>query len=181
MKNDTGLEYMESKIRNVPDFPTKGILFKDVTPLLADRRAFGIAIGRLTESLSDAPIDLVVGMEARGLIFGAPVADRLCAGFVPARKAGKLPADVDRIVYETEYSKTELEMHRGCITKGARVVIIDDVLATGGTAEAAGKLVELQGGVVVAFAFLIELTFLPGRTRLVSGAKPARVESVLSY
>jgi len=121
-------------------------------------------------------------MEARGLIFGAPVADRLRAGFVPARKAGKLPAEVDRIVYETEYSKTELEMHRGCITKGARVVIIDDVLATGGTAEAAGKLVELQGGNVIAYAFLIELSFLNGRKRLAKAATgAARIESVLTY
>ncbi len=177
MKSDAALEYMEQKIRNVPDFPTKGILFKDITPLLADRRAFVTALDRMTESLADMNVDLVVGMEARGLIFGAPLADRLRAGFVPARKAGKLPSEVDRIVYETEYSKTELEMHRGIVHRGSRVVIVDDVLATGGTAEAAGKLVALQEGDVVAYAFLIELSFLGGRKRL----GDTRVESVLTY
>jgi len=177
MRNDAALDSMEQMIRNVPDFPTKGILFKDITPILADRRAFTVALDRLTESLASLHVDAVVGMEARGFIFGAPLADRLRAGFVPARKAGKLPADVDRVVYETEYSKTELEMHKGSLKTGARVVIVDDVLATGGTAEAAGKLVTGQGANVVAFAFLIELSFLKGRSRL----GDTRVESVLTY
>lgn len=171
------LAYAQSQIRDIPDFPTKGIVFKDITPLLADPRAFHIVLDTLAQRFIGAHVDAIVGVEARGFIFGGALAARLNASFVPARKAGKLPASVDKVAYTTEYSTTELEMHRASVKTGARVVVVDDVLATGGTAKAAADLVRLQGGEVVAFAFVIELGFLGGRAALA----PGRVESVLSY
>jgi adenine phosphoribosyltransferase len=171
------LEYVKSKIRDVPDFPTPGIMFKDITPMLADPRAFHIALDSLAERLIGEHVDAVVGIEARGFIFGGALAARLNASFVPARKPGKLPWKADRVAYATEYSKAELEMHVDSIKKGAHVVIVDDVLATGGTAKAAAELVVNQGGHVSAFTFVIELGFLGGRKHL----EPSRVESVLSY
>jgi len=171
------LAYAKSKIRDIPDFPTKGIVFKDITPLLADPRAFHIVLDSIAERFIGAHIDAVVGVEARGFIFGGALAARLNASFVPARKPGKLPAAVDKVSYKTEYSTAELEMHKDSLKRGARVVIVDDVLATGGTAKAAANLVTTQGGEVFAHAFVIELEFLKGRSVL-SGA---RVESVITY
>jgi adenine phosphoribosyltransferase len=171
------LAYAKSKIRDIPDFPSKGIVFKDITPLLADPRAFHIVLDSLAERFIGAHVDAVVGVEARGFIFGGALAARLNASFVPARKPGKLPAAVDKVSYATEYSTAELEIHKESFKRGARVVIVDDVLATGGTAKAASDLVILQGGEVVAWAFVIELDFLHGRRVL----SPGRVESVLTY
>ncbi len=171
------LAYAKSKIRDVPDFPTPGILFKDITPLLADPRAFHIVLDSIAERFIGQHVDAIVGVEARGFIFGGALAARLNASFVPARKPGKLPAESDRVSYKTEYSTAELEMHKASIKRGARVVVVDDVLATGGTAKASADLVTTQGGEVVAYAFVIELSFLSGRKVL----EPGRVESVLTY
>jgi adenine phosphoribosyltransferase len=171
------LDHIRSKIRDVPDFPTPGILFKDITPMLADPRAFHIVLDSIAERFIGEHVDAVVGIEARGFIFGGALAARLNASFVPARKPGKLPAASDRVAYKTEYSMAELEMHKQSIREAAHVIVVDDVLATGGTARAAADLVEKQGGYVVAYAFVIELGFLNGRERLL----PVRVESVLSY
>src|SRR5690242_18938068 len=171
------LAYAKSKIRDIPDFPSKGIVFKDITPLLADPRAFHIVLDSLAERLIGEHIDAVVGIEARGFIFGGALAARLNASFVPARKPGKLPSAADRVSYKTEYSSAELEMHKNSLAEGASVVIVDDVLATGGTAKAAAELVQLQGAYVSAYAFVIELSFLNGRERLL----PVRVEHVLAY
>jgi adenine phosphoribosyltransferase len=177
MLSAESVAYAKSKIRDIPDFPSKGILFKDITPLLAEPRAFHIVLDSIAERFIGAHVDAIVGVEARGFIFGGALAARLNASFVPARKPGKLPAIVDKISYTTEYSTAELEMHKDSIKDGARVVIVDDVLATGGTAKAAANLVATQGGDVVAFAFVIELEFLKGRGVLA----PGRIESVLSY
>lgn len=171
------LDYARSTVRDIPDFPTPGIMFKDITPLLADPRAFHIILDSLAERFIGEHIDAVVGVEARGFIFGGALAARLNASFVPARKPGKLPAATDRVAYSTEYSTAELEMHKGSLKEGARTLVVDDVLATGGTARAAAELVHKQGGDVLAYAFVIELSFLNGRERLL----PVRVESVLSY
>jgi adenine phosphoribosyltransferase len=171
------LAYAKSKIRDIPDFPTPGILFKDITPLLADPRAFHIVLDSIAERFIGEHVDAIVGVEARGFIFGGALAARLNASFVPARKPGKLPAESDRVSYKTEYSTAELEMHKNSIKRGARVVVVDDVLATGGTAKASAQLVATQGGEVVAYAFVIELSFLNGNKVLA----PSRVESVITY
>ncbi len=171
------LAYAKTRIRDVPDFPTPGILFKDITPLLADPRAFHIVLDAIAERFIGEHVDAIVGIEARGFIFGGALAARLNASFVPARKPGKLPSSSDRVSYKTEYSTAELEMHKDSVRRNTRVVVVDDVLATGGTARAAANLVAGQGGTVIAFAFVIELAFLGGRTLLA----PERVESVISY
>lgn len=171
------LAYAKSKIRDIPDFPSKGILFKDITPLLSDPRAFHIVLDALAERFIGEHVDAIVGVEARGFIFGGALAARLNASFVPARKPGKLPAAVDRVAYTTEYSTAELEIHKESFKRGARVVIVDDVLATGGTAKAAANLVAVQHAEVVAYAFVIELAFLKGRGVLA----PGRIEAVLRY
>lgn len=171
------LAYVTSKIRDIADFPTPGVLFKDITPLLADPRAFHIVLDALAEPLIGAHVDAIVGVEARGFIFGGALAARLNASFVPARKPGKLPAAVDRVEYTTEYSTATLEVHRESFRPGARVVVVDDVLATGGTAKAAANLVAMQGGEVIGFAFVIELGFLDGRKVL----EPSPISSVLLY
>jgi adenine phosphoribosyltransferase len=171
------LAYARTFIRDVPDFPKPGILFKDITPLLADPRAFHIVLDTLAERFIGEHVDAVVGVDARGFIFGGALAARLNASFVPARKPGKLPAATDRVAYQTEYSVAELEMHKGSLREGARAIVVDDLLATGGTAKAAADLVHMQGGYVVAYAFVVELTFLNGREKLL----PVKVESVLSY
>src|SRR5262245_46530388 len=177
MLHADALTYVKSKIRDIPDFPTPGILFKDITPLLADPRAFHIVLDSIAERFIGAHVDAIVGVEARGFIFGGALAARLNASFVPARKPGKLPAIADKISYATEYSTAELAMHKDSIRRGARVVIVDDVLATGGTAKAAASLVANQGGEVVAYAFVIELEFLKGRSVLAG----TRIESVVTY
>ncbi|WP_394848022.1 adenine phosphoribosyltransferase [Pendulispora brunnea] len=171
------LAFAMSKIRNIADFPKPGILFKDITPLLASPRAFHIVLDAIAERFIGEHIDAIVGVEARGFIFGGALAARLNASFVPARKPGKLPAACDEVQYETEYSVATLEMHKGSLAEEARVVVVDDLLATGGTAKAAADLVRKQGGYVVAYAFAVELTFLGGRERLM----PVKVESVIQY
>ncbi|MDI6861700.1 MAG: adenine phosphoribosyltransferase [Caldisericia bacterium] len=153
-------------IRDIPDFPQKGILFRDITPLLKNRDAFREAINLMVEPFKNEKIDLVVGIEARGLILASPIAYNLNAGFVPIRKPGKLPWKTERKEYELEYGMAILEVHLDSIQKGDRVLIVDDVLATGGTAKAAAELVEKLGGVVVGFDFLIELIDLKGRDML---------------
>ncbi|MDB5213261.1 MAG: Adenine phosphoribosyltransferase [Myxococcaceae bacterium] len=180
MLSADALAYAKSKIRDIPDFPTKGILFKDITPLLAEPRAFHIVLDSIAERFIGEHVDVIVGVEARGFIFGGALAARLNASFVPARKPGKLPAESDKVSYKTEYSVTELEMHKESIRNGARVVVVDDVLATGGTAKASAELVTRQGGKVIAYAFVIELAFLGGRAVLESGDGP-RIEAVLTY
>jgi adenine phosphoribosyltransferase len=160
------LEALKERIRHVPDFPKPGILFYDITTLLRDREGFRLAIDALAAPYGDASIDLVVGIESRGFILGGAIADRLGAGFVPVRKLGKLPSSSVRVTYDLEYGSDSLEMHADAITEGHRVLIVDDLLATGGTARATADLVKLLGGTVHALAFLIELTGLNGRARL---------------
>jgi adenine phosphoribosyltransferase len=171
------LEHCRALIRDVPDFPTRGIMFKDITPLLANPRAFHIVLDSIAERYIGEHIDAIVGIEARGFIFGGALAARLNASFVPARKPGKLPAASDKVSYRTEYSVAELEMHKDSLVEESRVIIVDDVLATGGTAKAAADLVRRQNAHVVGFAFVIELSFLGGRERLL----PVKAESVLTY
>jgi adenine phosphoribosyltransferase len=171
------LNYVKSFIRDVRDFPKPGILFKDITPMLADPRAFHIVLDSLAERFIGEHIDAVVGIDARGFIFGGALAARLNASFVPARKPGKLPAAVDRISYKTEYSVAELEMHKDSIQEESHCIVVDDLLATGGTAKAAAELVRRQGGYVVGYTFVLELAFLRGREKLL----PVRVESVITY
>jgi adenine phosphoribosyltransferase len=164
-------------IRDVPDFPKPGILFKDITPLLLDPRAFRQAIELMTTPFRGAQVTRVVSIESRGFLLGAPIALTLEAGLVPIRKPGKLPAARGRVEYALEYGTDALEMHRDAVAAGDRVLIVDDVLATGGTAGAAAKLVRTHRAEVVGFTFLIELDFLKGRERL----QGERVEAVLHY
>ena len=171
------MESLKSLIRNVPDFPKPGILFYDITTLLADGDGLRQSIHALANPYRDQAIDLVVGIESRGFIFGTAVADRLGVGFVPVRKPGKLPSTTVRVEYELEYGTDALEMHEDAIRAGQRVLIVDDLLATGGTAKAAVDLVGGRGAQVHALAFLIELDFLPGREKL-SGQT---IHSVLRY
>jgi adenine phosphoribosyltransferase len=153
-------------IRDVPDFPKEGILFKDITTLIKEARAFREVIDRLADHYAGQQIDLVVAVEARGYIFGAPIAYKLGAGFVPVRKEGKLPAETVREEYELEYGTDSVEMHRDAIQPGQKVLIVDDLIATGGSAAATARLVERLGGEVVSIAFLIELAFLKGVEKL---------------
>ena len=153
-------------IRDIPDFPRPGILFRDITPLLADPQAFPAAIDAMCEPFDEAGVEYVAAVEARGFIFGAAAAARLRAGFVPIRKKGKLPCQTESTTYELEYGMDTLEMHRDALRPGARVLMVDDLLATGGTMRAACQLVEKVGGQVVGVTCLIELTALHGRERL---------------
>jgi adenine phosphoribosyltransferase len=162
-------------IRDIPDFPIAGVLFKDITPLLRDADGFRGAIDALAARLGDVPADIVVGMESRGFIFAAPLAYALGVGFVPVRRLGKLPAPALRIDYELEYGTNSFEIHRDAVLTGQRVLIVDDVLATGGTVKATISLVEQLGGQVGAVGFLIELPALEGRKHL----DGYRVESLL--
>lgn len=157
---------LEDKIRDVPDFPIKGVLFKDITTLLKDPDAYHTAIDAMTDRFRGKQVDIVVGMESRGFVFAAPLAYLLNAGLVPVRKLGKLPAETVRAEYSLEYGTNTLEMHKDAITPGQRVLIVDDLLATGGTTMATVKLVETLGGQVAGIVFLIELTFLHGREKL---------------
>jgi adenine phosphoribosyltransferase len=158
----------EKLIRDVPDFPQKGIMFKDITTLLQDGEAFRQAMNQIMKKYLDARIDKVVGIEARGFILGGVLAYKLGCGFVPARKPGKLPYRTIREAYTLEYGSNALEIHQDSIRKGERVLIVDDLLATGGTALATARLVEKLGGEVAAIQFLIELGFLHGREKLLS-------------
>jgi len=160
------MDNLKDHIREVSDFPKDGINFYDITTLLKHKQAFNHIINRITERYLDKKIDVVVGTEARGLIIGAPVAHNLGVGFVPARKPGKLPAEIAKVDYGTEYSKDSLELHKDSIHAGQRVLIVDDLLATGGTAKATAELVESIGGDVVSMVFLIELMALNGREKL---------------
>ncbi len=160
------MDELKSRIRHVPDFPKPGILFYDVTTLLRDPEGFRLAIDAMSLPHRDRGVNLVVGIESRGFILGAAVADRIGAGFVPVRKLGKLPGKTVRVSYSLEYGTDSLEMHRDAIEKGQRVLIVDDLLATGGTAAAVTKLVRQLGGDLVGLAFLVELGFLPGLQKL---------------
>ncbi|HXO85067.1 MAG TPA: adenine phosphoribosyltransferase [Gemmatimonadales bacterium] len=164
-------------IRDVKDFPKPGIVFKDVTPVLLDPKLLGAAVDLMAEPYRDARIDRVVSIESRGFLFGAPIALALGAGLVPIRKPGKLPAATQRVEYALEYGTDALEMHHDAVQARDRVLVVDDVLATGGTANAAAHLVGGTGASVVGFSFLIELDFLKGRQRL----EGRRVEALLHY
>jgi adenine phosphoribosyltransferase len=153
-------------VRDIPDFPKPGVIFKDITPLLANPEAFRSTIDLIAEHFDGTAIDRVLGVEARGFIIAAPVAYRFGAAFVPVRKAGKLPWEIEREEYELEYGTDLLEIHRDAVEPGSKVVIVDDVLATGGTAAATIRLVEKLGGTVAGLAFVIELGFLEGREKL---------------
>lgn len=168
---------LKKYIADIPDFPEKGIIFRDVTPLLADKEAYQESIRLLVEFAKDKNVDVVVGPEARGFLFGCPVATQLNAGFVPVRKPGKLPRETISKKYELEYGSNEIFMHSDSIQKGQNVLIVDDLLATGGTVDAAISLIEEMGGNVVGIAFLIELEALKGRELL----KEYDVYSVLKY
>ena len=164
-------------VRDIPDFPQKGVTFRDITPLLGDAEGFTKSITELVHRFESVPVDRVLGMEARGFIIAAPVAYRIGAGFIPVRKAGKLPWAVVREEYQLEYGSDKLEIHRDAIHPGERILVIDDVLATGGTAQATCRLVEALGGKVVGLGFLIELEELGGRERLTGHV----VESLAIY
>ncbi len=170
-------DQLKAKIRSVPDFPKPGILFYDITTLLQDRAGFHAAIDSLATPFENQGIDVVVGIESRGFILGAAVADRIGAGFSPVRKPGKLPSKTMKVSYDLEYGTDSLEVHHDAVGKGQRVLIVDDLLATGGTAKATCDLVKQLGGELHALAFLIELTFLPGRAKL--GGE--RLHVVLKY
>jgi adenine phosphoribosyltransferase len=157
---------LRDRVRDVPDFPTEGIIFKDLMPLIADREYFADTIRQLADWARPREPDLVLGAEARGFIFGGALAYELGAGFIAARKPGKLPRETVEAVYALEYGTDSLQVHRDAITQGARVIVLDDVLATGGTARAKVELVEELGGAVVGVLFVIELTFLEGQKRL---------------
>ncbi|MHB8597252.1 MAG: adenine phosphoribosyltransferase [Ktedonobacteraceae bacterium] len=157
---------LEDWIRDIPDFPQKGVLFKDITPLLQNGPAFRASLERLAAHYAGAGIQTVIGVESRGFIFGAPLAYLLNCGFVPVRKFGKLPSGTVSVEYALEYGTNVVEMHTDAIQPGERVLIVDDLLATGGTVEAAMELVEKLGGHIAGIAFLVELTFLHGRDQL---------------
>jgi adenine phosphoribosyltransferase len=168
---------LASRIRDVPDFPKQGIVFKDITTLLKDAAAFKQALDQLAAMVSSWDVDVVVGMESRGFIFAAPIAYLLGVGFVPVRKLGKLPARTISTEYELEYGTNTLELHVDAIQQGDRVLVVDDLLATGGTVGATIDLVERLGGEIAGTAFLVELTFLEGRGRL----DGYRIASLISY
>ena len=171
------METLKTKIRSVPDFPKAGINFFDITTLLKEREGFRHTIEAMTQPFRDSKIDVVVGIESRGFILGGAVADRLGCGFAPVRKKGKLPSHTVRETYNLEYGTDCLEMHSDAVERGQRVLIVDDVLATGGTAAATAALVRQLGGEIHALAFLIELEFLSGRQKLGSDT----IFSVLKY
>ncbi|HYL12156.1 MAG TPA: adenine phosphoribosyltransferase [Terriglobales bacterium] len=177
MKAAVDCEPLKKLIREVPDFPKKGILFYDITTLLKDKLGFATLVDALSEHYLAKDIDLVLGMEARGFIFGPAVAYRLNAGFVPVRKPGKLPAATQRVEYDLEYGSNILEMHKDAIHKGQRVIIVDDLLATGGTAAATVQLAKSLGAVISGLGFVVELDFLKGRDKL----KGCDVFSLLHY
>ena len=169
--------WVRDHIRAIADYPQPGVTFRDITPLLGNEAAFGRAVDDLVTRFHDVSVDRVVGIESRGFILAAPVAYRLRAGFVPVRKAGKLPWAVAREEYQLEYGTDKLEIHRDAIHPNEKILVVDDVLATGGTAAATGRLVETLGGVIVGFGFLIEIGDLNGHERLTGH----RVESLTRY
>lgn len=171
------MDILKQYIREVPDYPKPGINFFDITTLLKDPKGFRLTLEHFHELFDGLQVDKVVGMESRGFLFGPPLALELGAGFVPVRKPGKLPSETVSQSYELEYGTDSLEMHRDAVETGERVLIVDDVIATGGTAAATGDLIKACGGDVVGFGFLIELTFLGGRERL-GGSE---VSSLITY
>ncbi len=171
-KND-----LKNRIRDIPDFPKEGIIFKDITTLLKDKEAFKKSVNLLAGKFRKEGIELVVGVEARGFIFGAALAYKLGAGFIPVRKKGKLPSKTKSITYDLEYGKDVLEIHEDAIRPGARVLIVDDLLATGGTVKAVSELVKSEKAVIAGVAFLVELEFLKGKDKL----KDLPVYSVIKY
>ncbi|MGM0548316.1 MAG: adenine phosphoribosyltransferase [Bacillota bacterium] len=166
---------LSQKIRNIPDFPKEGILFKDITPLLRDKEALKEAIVKMADMFREHEIDYVVGIEARGFLVGTPLAIELDKGFIPIRKPGKLPDEVLNVSYQLEYGKNEIEIHKDAINKGDKILLVDDLLATGGTTLAATQMIESLGGEVVGCAFLLELDELAGREVL----KNYKVKSLL--
>ena len=174
-KNNT--ESIAKKIRDVHDFPKKGIVFKDITPVLSDIDLFRKSIDLMVKPFIEKKIDVVVGIESRGFIFGTPIADMLNASFVPVRKPGKLPWNTEKVKYELEYGTDTLEIHTDAIKEGQNILIVDDLLATGGTAEAACKLVSKIKGTIKGLAVLVELEFLNGREKL----NPYNVHSIVKY
>ncbi len=177
MEVQKAMEKVKQKIRDVPDFPKPGIVFKDITPLLADVRSFQLVIDTFAKRYAEKAVDTVVAVESRGFIFGAALAYRIDAGFVPVRKKGKLPYQTESVEYDLEYGTDKIEIHRDAIHQGSRVLVLDDVLATGGTAKAACDLVEKVGGKVVECAFVVELEFLKGREKL----KGHEIFSLITY
>ncbi len=171
------MERWKQKIRDVPDFPKPGIVFKDITPLLGDVKSFQGVIDALAKRYADKSIDAIVAVESRGFIFGSALAYRIDAAFVPARKKGKLPYKTESIEYALEYGTDKIEMHTDAIHPGSRVLVVDDVLATGGTAKATCDLIEKLGGKVVECAFVVELGFLKGREKL----KGHEIFSLIQY
>jgi adenine phosphoribosyltransferase len=169
--------FLKSLIREIPDFPVDGIGFKDITPLLANEKAFALAINQSVARWRTTPIELVVAIESRGFLLGAPLAHAISAGLVLVRKPGKLPAAKDRFAYTCEYCSGTLEVHKGSITLGKKCLVVDDLLATGGTAVATAEYVKSVGGDIAGFSFLVELSFLNGRTIL----SQAPVHSVIAY
>ncbi len=166
MNIEAQVEALKAAIRDVPDFPKPGVVFKDITTLLRDPVLFRRSIDLLVAACGDRPVDKVVAIESRGFLFGGAVAHQLGAGFVPVRKPGKLPCRTVEASYELEYGTDTVEMHEDALTAGDRVLIVDDLIATGGTARAAGELTERLGATVSAFVFLVELSFLAGREKL---------------
>ncbi|MFT4547752.1 MAG: adenine phosphoribosyltransferase [Verrucomicrobiales bacterium] len=175
--NDTDRQRLNAAIRDVPDFPKPGIVFKDITPVLGDGELFRLAVDGLIETAGDKEIDKIVGIDARGFIFGAAAAHKLGIGFVPVRKKGKLPWQTEACAYSLEYGEAEIEVHKDAVHAGERVLLIDDLLATGGTAAAAVELLGRLGCDLIGLAFLIELKFLNGREQL--GNAP--VSALLEY
>jgi len=171
------MQELQAFIRDIPDFPKPGIVFKDITPLLKDAKAYRRTISAMLERIKPLNADLILGIESRGFLFAGALALELELGQVVARKPGKLPYECDSISYDLEYGSNTLEIHSDAIDKGQRVVVVDDLLATGGTAAACGELIRKQGGVVAGYAFVVELSFLEGRKKL--GSDP--VESLLVY
>ena len=170
------MERLQARLRDIPDFPKPGILFKDITPILSDAESMRVAVKHLSEPFADSGITAVAGMEARGFIFGSLVAWELGVGFVPLRKPGKLPYDVKSIDYDLEYGSATLEVHADAVNSGDRVLLVDDLLATGGTAKASCELIESLGAEVAACAFMVELSKLGGRAYL----SDRRVHSLLN-
>ena len=176
--NEDSLAQIDAAIRDVHDFPKPGIVFKDITPVLGDGRLFRLTTDAFASTLNGEQPDKVIGIDARGFIFGAALADRIGAGFVPVRKKGKLPWETTGVAYSLEYGEAHVEIHKDAIHPGEKVVLVDDLLATGGTAGAAIQLVKELGGEIICVSFLIELAFLEGRKKL---DPEIRAEALLTY